>query len=214
MNKELPYIDDNNQLHYEAYFGTGRSFLRSALPADHPEHLCNYLEKHGIDWKLFFDEAGNRKGIDHEHGPADKLFNSKLSPKQYDEKAMERAFNGGGANAAKLRVSNNKLTLPVLDFKQWLIKYNNDQAVPGLVEVAGIAEKMFLCTNESGRDVTSFLNESFLRKKWNLTDKSALAHEPLSEFLDTAKLLDTWSSEELRCTLKMIGTVYLSPTEK
>ena len=131
MSKELPYIDENNELHYEAYFGgTGnfRSFLRSALPLDHPEHLNNYLEKHGIDWKLFFEKDGRRKGVNYEHGPLDDLFSNKIravrsAGRRYTEEDMEAAFNGGGANAAKLRVSNNKLTLPVLEFKDWIKKY-------------------------------------------------------------------------------------------
>ncbi len=40
----------------------------------------------------------------------------------YTETDMEAAFYAGGANAAKLRVSGNKLTLPVLEFKEWLEK--------------------------------------------------------------------------------------------
>ena len=126
MSKELPYIDENNKLHYEAYWGGNfRSFLRSSLPKDHPEYLYTYLEKHGIDWKLFFDTEGNRN---YEHGPMDKLFG--LMPNKghqvcrYTEEDMEAAFNGGGSNAAKLRVSDNKLTLPVLEFKEWLDNYN------------------------------------------------------------------------------------------
>lgn len=130
MSKELPYIDDKGQLHYEAYFGGNfRSFLRSSLPKDHPEYLYTYLEKHGIDWRLFFEEDGSRKGIDHEHGPIDKLFglmpNKSRQRPIYTEEDMEAAFNGGAANAAKERVSGNKLTLPVLNFNQWLGKYKS-----------------------------------------------------------------------------------------
>jgi hypothetical protein len=134
MSKELPYIDENNQLHYEAYFGGGnfRSFLRESFPLDHPEHLYNYLQRHGIDWKLFFNENGSRKG--NEHGPMSPL--EKLMGKArnkglqlYTEEDMEAAFNGGGANAAKERVSGNKLTLPVLDFNQWMDKYKTAQKI-------------------------------------------------------------------------------------
>lgn len=176
MNKELPYIDEQGQLHYEAYFGKGRAFLRSALPTSHPEHLYNYLKNHGIDWTLFFEEDGRRKGIDHEHGPVEKLlglnkennqdllesvefydlmqqyriapmrdqdlvircFNrvkdwirrnkiTRLDRDSYTRADMERAFAAGGANAAKERVSDNKLTLPVLEFDQWLEKYKAEK---------------------------------------------------------------------------------------
>ena len=140
MSKELPYVDEQGQLHYEAYVGKGRAILRESLPKDHPEHLYNYLQRHGIDWKLFFEDDGRRKGIDHEHGPVEKLLG--LDKKgslddvfgmmpgkervEYTRADMERAFAAGGANAAKERVSGNKLTLPVLDFDQWMNKYHNE----------------------------------------------------------------------------------------
>lgn len=142
MAKELPYIDEQGQLHYEAYFGKGRAFLRSALPTSHPEHLYNYLKNHGIDWTLYFEEDGRRKGIHHECGPVEKLLGldkknigpladvfGKFPGKErveYTRSDMERAFAAGGANAAKERVSGNKLTLPVLDFNQWLKKYEDE----------------------------------------------------------------------------------------
>lgn len=229
MSKELPYIDENNQLHYEAYFGGNfRSFLRSSLPLDHPEHLYNYLQRHGIDWKLFFDESGIEKGT--KLGPMDKLFGKmpkELTPNKYDEDDMEAAFNGGGANAAKLRVSHNKLTLPVLDFKQWLIKRDNDNALPGstfnervkpskdfvYVEIADLSEKMFLYSSDHFvKGVKNFLNESSF-KVWDQEDKSE-SGQRLGDFLDTAKMFDTWSSEIHLYTLKMIGVVYLTPEDK
>lgn len=125
MSKETPYIDENNQLHYEAYFGGNfRSFLRSSLPKDHPEYLYTYLEKHGIDWKLFFDEEGNRKG--NENGPMDKLFGKIPNTReQYTESDMEAAFNGGAANAAKERIwKKDGLIPPILNFNQWIKKHN------------------------------------------------------------------------------------------
>lgn len=48
------------------------------------------------------------------------IYEGKNPDKNYYAIAdMERAFNGGAANSAKLRVSENKLTLPTLDFKEW-----------------------------------------------------------------------------------------------
>jgi hypothetical protein len=61
----------------------------------------------------------------YKESPVDKLFGLGKIKRQYTEADMEAAFNGGGSNAGKLRVSDNKLTLPVLDFKQWLDKHNN-----------------------------------------------------------------------------------------
>jgi len=50
---------------------------------------------------------------------------SGVKKKLYTEEDMEAAFTGGGANAAKFRVSGNKLTLPCYEFPEWLKKYNN-----------------------------------------------------------------------------------------
>lgn len=122
---ELPYIDEQGLLHYEAYFGRGRSFLRTAMPTDHPEHLFNYLEKHGIDWKKYFEEDGRRKGIDHEHGPVEKLLGLGKKDEIYTRADMEAAFTGGGANAAKERVWKKEgLCLTPMEFDSWIDRYN------------------------------------------------------------------------------------------
>ncbi len=47
--------------------------------------------------------------------------------RQFSIQDLERAFNAGGANAAKLRVSGNKLTLPVLEFSEWFLKFQKEK---------------------------------------------------------------------------------------
>jgi hypothetical protein len=46
-----------------------------------------------------------------------------VSGSAYSKADLERAFTAGASNAAKLRVSGNKLTLPVLEFEQWYEKH-------------------------------------------------------------------------------------------
>lgn len=188
MSKELPYIDEQGQLHYEAYFGKGRAFLRSSLPPSHPEHLYNYLKAHGIDWTLFFEEDGRRKGIDHEYGPVEKLLGIKKKSSlddvfgkfpgkervEYTRSDMERAFAAGGANSAKERVSGNKITLPVLDFNQWMEKFEmgkvmelqargrserNSQGKPVIYEIIGDGDMDKMIINLLNGKGTNFLHQ-------------------------------------------------------
>lgn len=203
MAKELPYIDDQGQLHYEAYFGKGRAFLRTALPTNHPEHLYNYLKKNGIDWTLYFEEDGRRKGIDHEHGPVEKLLG--LDKKvtrlhtpldevfgmmpgkervEYTRSDMERAFAAGGANAAKERVSDNKLTLPVLDFDQWLKKYKAEkfglsEQARGRMERKGQGAKIEIIDMTTNSEVVKELFKG--KMVINNINKPYFLHEILAE---------------------------------
>lgn len=53
------------------------------------------------------------------------LLSTEKEKRLYTEEDMEAAFTGGGANAAKFRISGNKLTLPCYEFPEWLTRYND-----------------------------------------------------------------------------------------
>ena len=56
----------------------------------------------------------------------DAAIEKLVAERMFSKTDMERAFVGGASNAAKLRVSGNKLTLPVLEFKQWIAQYKKN----------------------------------------------------------------------------------------
>ncbi len=139
-------------------------------------------------------------------------YKSGYALRYFTKDDLETAFTGGGANAAKLRVSDNTLTLPVNEFDEWFTKkFPNYGVVPGgewidLLQAQPIKSGVYKCFDPNNHYTPKECEYRFdaYNKSWYDTDSDDCYHPshfklPAIVKTDSSALLPSEDKSEWKC---------------